>query len=150
LSLRLVQGTAQSRLWNEYVARYHYLGYTPMSGAQLRYNVFADEQLVACIGFGASAWKLKDRERFIGWSEEQRARHLQLVVNIDPVANKATNFIKRAFDGLRMWSVISSPFDSSDFGALHRYKSLMWHGHTARFAPGIAFLTLTAKWGTYY
>lgn len=81
LSLRLVQGTAQSRLWNEYLARYHYLGYTPMSGAQLRYNIFADEQLVACISFGASAWKLKDRERFIGWSEEQRARNLQLVVN---------------------------------------------------------------------
>ena len=81
LSLRLVQGTAQSRLWNEYVARYHYLGYTPMSGAQLRYNVFAGEQLVACISFGASAWKLKDRERFIGWSEEHRARNLQLVVN---------------------------------------------------------------------
>ena len=81
LSLRLVQGTAQSRLWNEYVARYHYLGYTPMSGAQLRYNVFAGEQLVACISFGASAWKLKDRESFIGWSEEQRARNLQLVVN---------------------------------------------------------------------
>lgn len=81
LSLRLVQGTAQSRLWNEYVARYHYLGYTPMSGAQLRYNAFAGEQLVACISFGASAWKLKDRESFIGWSEEQRARNLQLVVN---------------------------------------------------------------------
>lgn len=81
LSLRLVQGTAQSRLWNEYVARYHYLGYTPMSGAQLRYNVFAGEQLVACISFGASAWKLKDRESFIGWSEEQRARNLHLVVN---------------------------------------------------------------------
>ena len=81
LSLRLVQGTAQSRLWNEYIARYHYLGYTPMSGAQLRYNFFAGEQLVACISFGASAWKLKDRERFIGWSEEHRARNLQLVVN---------------------------------------------------------------------
>ena len=78
LSLHLVQGTAQSRLWNEYIARYHYLGYTPMSGAQLRYNVFAGEQLVACISFGASAWKLKDRERFIGWSEEHRARNLQL------------------------------------------------------------------------
>ena len=81
LSLHLVQGTAQSRLWNEYIARYHYLGYTPMSGAQLRYNVFAGERLVACISFGASAWKLKDRERFIGWSEEHRARNLQLVVN---------------------------------------------------------------------
>ncbi len=81
LSLHLVQGTAQSRLWNEYIARCHYLGYTPMSGAQLRYNVFAGQQLVACISFGASAWKFKDRERFIGWSEEHRARNLQLVVN---------------------------------------------------------------------
>jgi len=81
LTLRLVTGNAQSRLWNEYVARYHYLGYTPMSGSQLRYNVFAGEQLVACMSFGACAWKLKERERFIGWSEEQRQRNLQLVVN---------------------------------------------------------------------
>ena len=81
LTLRLVTGASQSHLWNEYVARYHYLGYTPMSGSQLRYNVFAGEQLVACISFGASAWKLKERERFIGWSEEQRQRNLQLVVN---------------------------------------------------------------------
>lgn len=81
LTLRLVTGAAQSCLWNEYVARYHYLGYTPMSGSQLRYNVFAGEQLVACISFGACAWKLKARERFIGWSEEQRQRNLQLVVN---------------------------------------------------------------------
>ncbi len=41
-------------------------------------------------------------------------------------------------NSLRMWSVISSPFGSSDLGALRRYKSLMWHGHTARFAPSIA------------
>ncbi len=37
-----------------------------------------------------------------------------------------------------MWSVISSAFGSSDLGALRRYKSLMWRGHTARFAPSIA------------
>lgn len=81
LSLRLVVGKQQSRLWNEFVARYHYLGYAPMSGSQLRYNVFAGEQLVACISFGASAWKLKERERFIGWSEIERQSNLQLVVN---------------------------------------------------------------------
>jgi hypothetical protein len=74
-------GTADSRLWNEYIARYHYLGYTPMSGSQMRYNVFAGEQLVACISFGASAWKLKERERFVGWNEAQRQQNLQLVVN---------------------------------------------------------------------
>jgi len=81
ITLRAVAGTAQSRLWNEYVARYHYLGYTPMSGAQIRYNVFAAEQLVACISFGASAWKLRERECFIGWSETERKKNLQLVVN---------------------------------------------------------------------
>ncbi|CAN7431654.1 DUF4338 domain-containing protein [Variovorax sp. LjRoot84] len=74
-------GHAQSRRWNEYMARYHYLGYTPMSGSQMRYYVYAGEQLVALLSFGASAWKLSDRERFIGWSESQRQKNLQLVVN---------------------------------------------------------------------
>jgi hypothetical protein len=50
------------------------VGYTPMSGAQMRYNVYAGEQLVACISFGASAWKLKERERFIGWQEYERKK----------------------------------------------------------------------------
>lgn len=81
LALHIVVGKAQSRLWNEFIARYHYLGYTPLSGSQLRYNVFVGEQLVACISFGASAWKLKSREHFIGWQEHQRQKNLQLVVN---------------------------------------------------------------------
>lgn len=52
-----------------------------MSGSQLRYNVFADEKLVASLSFGGSAWKLEDRDRYIGWSEAQRADNLQLFVN---------------------------------------------------------------------
>ena len=81
LTLRPAAGTAAARLWNEYIARYHYPGYTPLSGSQLRYNVFAGEQLLALLSFGASAWKLAARERFIGWSEPQRLKNLQLVVN---------------------------------------------------------------------
>jgi hypothetical protein len=77
----VVGGSPASRLWNEYVARYHYLGYKPMSGSQIRYSVYAGGQLVALISFGASAWKLADRERFIGWDAQQRQRNLQLVVN---------------------------------------------------------------------
>ena len=74
------QGTA-SRLWNEFMARYHYLGYTPLSGHQMRYQVYAGDTLVALLGFGASAWKLADRERLIGWSDEQRLRNLHKVIN---------------------------------------------------------------------
>ena len=72
ITLHVVSGKATSLLWNEYMARYHYLGYAAMSGSQIRYNVFAGDQLVACISFCACAWKLKDREKFIGWSEAQR------------------------------------------------------------------------------
>ncbi len=81
LTLRPVAGTSASRLWNEFIQRYHYLGYTPLSGAQMRYNVYAGDRLVALISFGASAWKLAARERFIGWQEPQRLKNLQLVVN---------------------------------------------------------------------
>ena len=81
LTLQPVLGTPASRLWNEYIQRYHYLGYTPMSGSQMRYNVFAGEQLVALLSFGASAWKLGPREQFIGWPEPLRLKNLQRVVN---------------------------------------------------------------------
>lgn len=81
LTLHPVTDTAVSRLWNEYIARYHYLGYTPLSGSQIRYNIFAGEQLVALLSFGASAWKLAGRDRFIGWQEPQRLKNLPLVVN---------------------------------------------------------------------
>jgi len=81
LTLRPITAAGASRLWNEYVARYHYLGYTPLSGSQMRYNVFAGDQLVALLSFGASAWKLAGRDHFIGWQPSQRLKNLQLVVN---------------------------------------------------------------------
>ena len=81
LSLRIVTDTATSRLCNEHIQRYHYLGYTPMSGSQLRYNVFAGDRLVALLSLGASAWKLAAREAFIGWAHTERHKYLLLVVN---------------------------------------------------------------------
>lgn len=72
---------SNSALWNEYIARYHYLGYTPLPGAQLRYFIYADTQLVALTGFGAAAWQTAPRDQFIGWSHEQRKNNLHLVVN---------------------------------------------------------------------
>jgi Domain of unknown function (DUF4338) len=81
LTLQLVTAGRTSRLWNEYIARYHYLGYCPLAGSQMRYNVLAGDRLVALISFGASAWKLAARDRFIGWDQAQRHHNLPLVVN---------------------------------------------------------------------
>lgn len=79
--LRRVQTKADSRLWNEYIHRYHYLGHKPLPGAQLRYILFSSQQPIALLGFGAAAWQTAPRDRYIGWSDEQRTRNLQRVVN---------------------------------------------------------------------
>lgn len=81
-SLRLeVVERPGSALWNEYIDRYHYLGYKPLPGAQLRYFAYAGERLVGLLGFGAAAWKSGPRDAWIGWSRTQRHRNLGAVVN---------------------------------------------------------------------
>lgn len=70
----------QSALWNEYIDRYHYLSYTPLVGAQLRYFAYAEDRLLALFGYGASAWRLAPRDRWIGWSDAQRQARLPHVV----------------------------------------------------------------------
>lgn len=79
--LSLVTQPKQSRLWNEYIHRYHYLGYQPLPGAQLRYFVTIDAQPVAALGFAAAAWKTAPRDDYIGWNAAQRQRNLALIVN---------------------------------------------------------------------
>jgi len=81
IHLELVSTKSDSRLWNEYIDRYHYLGYKPLPGAQLRYFARSDEGLLALFGFGAAAWKTAPRDNFIGWTPTMRETRLHLVVN---------------------------------------------------------------------
>ncbi len=81
LQLELIGTRENSHLWNEYIQRYHYLGYQPLPGAQLRYFARAGGQVLALLGFGAAAWTTAPRDRFIGWNDEQRRDRLHLVVN---------------------------------------------------------------------
>ena len=83
LEVRLVLGrTREGKLWNEFVARYHYLGYTRLVGAQMRYAVHdRDGRPVAMLGFSTAAWKLAPRDRAIGWTPELREKNLHRVVD---------------------------------------------------------------------
>lgn len=81
LRLELVSNKKDLVLWNEYVNRYHYLGYKPLPGAQLRYFARSDEGLLALFGFGAAAWKTAPRDDFIGWTPKMREKRLHLIVN---------------------------------------------------------------------
>ena len=81
LCLRVVSGRKDSHLWNELIDRYHYLGYKPLPGAQLRYFAESDGEKLALLGFGAAAWKTAPRDDFIGWTPAVRERNLHLIVN---------------------------------------------------------------------
>jgi len=53
-------------------------------GASLCYFVLSErcpEQVLACLQWSSAAWKMAARDRWIGWSAEQRARNLPFLVN---------------------------------------------------------------------
>ncbi len=79
--IEIVESCQQSQLWNEYIARYHYLGYTPLPGAQIRYLVRTDHKILAVLGFGAAAWKMAPRDHWVGWTATQRQCRLPFIAN---------------------------------------------------------------------
>ncbi len=78
-----VLGAEQARLFKELVGTYHYLGYQQAQGAQLKYLARYRERPVACLSFGPAAFRVAARDRFIGWSAQQRQERLPWVVNND-------------------------------------------------------------------
>lgn len=81
IELIAVGNRKASQLWNEFIERYHYLGYTPLSGAQIRYLIYCRDGLLGAISFSASAWKVEDRDKWMGWDAKQREKNLHLIVN---------------------------------------------------------------------
>ncbi|MBS4008401.1 MAG: DUF4338 domain-containing protein [Clostridium sp.] len=82
IQVQPVREASQMRLWNEYVERYHILGYKRPFGAHQRYYILSgQDQPLGCILFSAAAWALEARDQWIGWTETDRSKRLHLVVN---------------------------------------------------------------------
>ena len=81
LELALVEGEGESQSWRQNMERYHYLGCGVPFGAHLRYWVRSRQRELACLLWTSPAWKMKPRDAWIGWSEQQRQHNLQCIVN---------------------------------------------------------------------
>ena len=83
LRLQVVEDLDGRRLFEQYIQRYHPLGYRFPYGAQLRYLVRGarSTDVLACLLFTSAAWKMEPRDRWIGWSEPARRANLPQVVN---------------------------------------------------------------------
>ena len=81
VQLRLAQGREEISLVNEYLHRYHYLGYKKPFGCYLRYFIEAQGTLLGCMLFSGGAKTLVARDRWIGWSAHERLKNLGYIVN---------------------------------------------------------------------
>jgi len=69
-----------SGLWNKLVATYHYVGYQPLVGAQVRYLIRSAHGWLGAVGWSAAAWAVAARDAWLGWSAAERRAQLRLVV----------------------------------------------------------------------
>ena len=82
LALILVSSEEQMRIWNEMMIREHPRSHGPLVGRQVRYLIGSEYGWLGAMGFAAPALQLADRDRWIGWTVEQRRASLHTVVNM--------------------------------------------------------------------
>jgi hypothetical protein len=81
IKVQPVTEVSQMRLWNEYMERYHRLHYKRPFGAHQRYFILdRSDRRLGCLLFASSAWSLAERDRWIGWTQRDRALRLNWVV----------------------------------------------------------------------
>jgi hypothetical protein len=79
VQVELVRRTAWEKLYNSLLAQYHYLGYCYPIGEQLKYLIRRQDRPIACMGWSSAVRHLAPRDRFIGWTAEQRKKNLHLI-----------------------------------------------------------------------
>ncbi len=82
LELVLVRTDDEMRLWNELMIEEHPLKDGPLVGRQIRYLIHSAHGWLGGFGFSAPALQLSDRDRWIGWTREQRQAHLHYIVGM--------------------------------------------------------------------
>lgn len=81
VSLQPVLTTGEKELWKEYVERYHPEKHAKIYGTNLRYWIKLESNAIGCMLFSSSCWAIEDRDRWIGWSKNDRRQRLIYVVN---------------------------------------------------------------------
>ena len=110
LEVQRVKTREQRDLFRDLISRYHYLGYATPFGARLQYLVYVNRprhEVVGCLQFSSPAWRMKARDRWIGWDDSRREGNLQQVVNnsrflvLANIRNLASAMLSRTLHRLR-------------------------------------------------
>jgi len=67
--------------WKAYIDQYHMLGYKMVFGSRLHYFLKSGDRELGGLQFSASAWALEPRDKWIGWSIQDKKERLHLILN---------------------------------------------------------------------
>lgn len=82
IELVLVRRTPLERLYRSLIEEHHYLGYRRPVGEHLEYLAISQGEPVACLGWSSAPRHIGCRDRYVGWDQEQRKKHLcRIVIN---------------------------------------------------------------------
>ena len=81
IELCIARPGADLRKWRGYISNFHRLGDKMVFGSRLHYFIRSDGVDLGCLQFSAAAWSLDPRDRWIGWSADDRKARLFLVAN---------------------------------------------------------------------
>lgn len=80
IELIQVRRTSWGEVYRGLMEQCHYLGYTRPVGEHLEYMAFSQGRVLACLGFCSAPRHIGCRDRYLGWTKEQRIRNLSRVV----------------------------------------------------------------------
>lgn len=82
IQISQVKRPDQGRVFRSLLSHFHYLGYNGPVGENLQYLVYdCTGRILGCLLFGAPAWRVACRDRYIGWDEAERRKGLSRVAN---------------------------------------------------------------------
>ena len=81
VKLHVALRSNEKKLWNEYVDRYHQLGYKQPFGYRMRYFIECPLGKLGCFLLTGAAKSMGVRDTRIGWSDETRLKNLAWIVN---------------------------------------------------------------------
>lgn len=76
---RQVRRTPEEKLFGSLMQAYHYLSYTQPVGEHLKYLFYAGKTPIAAMAWSSAPRHLGPRDRFIGWSQDQRRVNIHLL-----------------------------------------------------------------------
>lgn len=120
--VRPTRGHAEHRLWDRLCAKHHYLPFHGLFGRALRQVATLDGEWLALLGWQAGALRVRVRDRWIGWSLEQKLRRLHLVGQnarfvVLPAAGGCKNLASRAL-GLSLRRLSADMQDAHGHGGV--------------------------------